>query len=193
PPPPHPRGPPQPLAPPPPLYERILGESFQKLPNQIRDLHTPNGVTKWSGTARVARGTRPLSALSGFLLGLPAAKAATPVTVTFTPQNNGELWERNFGGKKFHSFQAEGTGRNSHLLTERFGSITVSLALVLKNGELDLIPRRWAFLSMPMPTAHLPQGRSFESAHDDTFTFNVQFKTPLTGLIATYQGTLAKQ
>lgn len=176
-----------------PLYERILGEAFQNLPDQLRDLHTPNGITKWSGTARVTRGTGPVSALAGFLLRLPAANTATPVTVTFTPQNNGELWERNFGGKKFHSFQAEGTGRNAHLLTERFGPITVSLALVLKNGELDLIPRRWAFLGIPMPTAFLPQGRSFESAQGGTFTFNVQFKTPLTGLIAAYEGTLTKQ
>jgi hypothetical protein len=176
-----------------PLYERILGSTFHDLPDPLRNLHSPNGVTKWSGTARVTRGKGPLARLGALLLRLPPAAETVPVTVTFTPKNGTEIWERNFGGKKFHSVQAEGTGRNAHLLTERFGPITVSLALTLKNGELDLIPRRWSLLGIPMPTALLPQGRSFESAPNGDFTFDVQFKTPVTGLIAAYKGTLKQQ
>lgn len=175
-----------------PLYERILGPAFHDLPDQIRDLHTPNGITSWSGTATVTRGANPLAKLAALILRLPKTGNDIPVTVTFTPENGSEVWERNFGGQKFHSTQAEGQGRNAHLLTERFGPITVSLALVFKNAELDLIPRRWAFLGLPLPTALLPQGRSFESAPDGTFAFDVQFKTPLTGLIAAYKGTLTR-
>ncbi len=176
-----------------PLYERILGTAFHDLPDQLRALHTPNGITRWSGTATVTRGTNPLATLAATLLGLPQAAKTVPVSVTFTPKDGAELWERNFGGKTFRSHQSEGTGRSAHLLSERFGPVTVDLALVLKDGELDLIPRRWAILGIPMPTALLPQGRSFESAPDGTFTFDVQFKTPLTGLIAAYKGTLTKQ
>jgi hypothetical protein len=58
---------------------------------------------------------------------------------------------------------------------------------------MDLVPRRWAFFGIPLPTALLPQGRSYESAQDGAFHFNVQFKTPLTGLIAAYEGRLTKQ
>jgi hypothetical protein len=176
-----------------PLYERILGTAFHDLPTPMRDLHTPKGVTRWSGTAKVTRGTNPLAKLDAFLFGLPKEAKTTPITVTFTPKNGTEIWELNFGGKKFHSIQSEGTGRNAHLLTERFGPITVSLALVLKNGKMDLVPRRWAFFGIPLPTALLPQGRSYESAQDGAFHFNVQFKTPLTGLIAAYEGRLTKQ
>ncbi len=175
-----------------PLYHRILGPAFDELPAPLRDLHTPKGIKSWSGTATVTRGSNPLAKLAAWILRLPKAGRDIPVTVTFTPRNGTEKWERNFGGQTFHSIQAEGHGRNAHLLTERFGPITVSLALVLKNGELDLVPRRWAFLGLPLPTALLPQGRSYESAPEGKFTFDVQFKTPLTGLIAAYLGTLTK-
>lgn len=176
-----------------PLYERILGSAFLDLPEPMRDLHTPQGITRWSGTATVTRGSNPLATLAATLFGLPKAADSVPVTVTFTPKNGTEIWERNFGGKTFHSVQAEGTGRSAHLLSERFGPVTVGLALVLKDGEVDLIPRRWSVLGIPMPTALLPQGRSYEAASDGTFHFDVQFKTPLTGLIAAYKGTLTKQ
>ena len=65
-------------------------------------------------------------------------------------------------------------------------------AYYLKDGELDLIPRRWSLLGIPLPKALLPQGRSYESAHDGVFTFDVTFKTPFTGPIATYSGQLTK-
>lgn len=173
-----------------PLYQKILGSAFDDLPTPMRALHSPAGPTRWSGTANVQRGSNPLARVAATLLRLPKAGADMPVSVTFTPSQNTEHWQRNFNGRKFHSVQSFGTGRHSHLLKERFGPITVALALTLKNGTLDLIPRHWSFLGLPLPKTLLPQGRSFETTQNGTFCFDVQFKTPLTGLIAAYQGQL---
>ncbi|WP_287220668.1 DUF4166 domain-containing protein [Mesorhizobium sp.] len=125
------------------------------------------------------------------LVGFPKAAPRVPVTVTFSPENGSEHWMRSFDGKCFSSIQSAGTGRDQHLLLERFGIASFALALVVDGDRLTLVPRRWSLLGIPMPGFLLPKGSSFETERDGQFCFDVEISMPLIGLIVAYRGTLS--
>ncbi len=176
-----------------PLYRKVLGASFEQLPEQLQKLHELNSSQIWRGTAEVRRGKNPLARIAALIIGLPAQNNNTPVTVTLSPENNGERWQRNFNGKVFSSFQLAGTGRHEGLLLERFGPMTIALELLIKNNRLYLIPRHWNLLGIPLPKILLPAGETFEEQRDGLFRFNVEMKAPLVGLIVSYKGALKQE
>lgn len=173
------------------LYREILGSAFDRLPDQIQALHGSARNRRWSGTARVRRG-RSLSARAiAMAFGFPAAGEDVSVAVEFSPENGGERWTRTFGTSTFSSHQSAGVGRDQDLLVERFGIIAISLALVVEDQRLLLVPRRWSIGGLPMPAFLLPRGNSFEFEKDGIFRFDVTIALPLIGLIAAYEGQLA--
>jgi len=131
-----------------------------------------------------------LSRLLGKVFGFPAAGEAVPVSVEFTAEAGGERWTRNFAGRRFSSLQTQGQGRNEALLVERFGAVSVALALLVDNGRLQLVPRRWSILGLPLPQWLLPGENSFESDEDGRFVFDVEIGAPVVGRIVHYRGAL---
>ena len=174
------------------LFARILGSAFDGLPPEIAALHQPEGRECWAGTASVERGTGLPARLVAALFGFPPSSAGTPVRVEIETVPEGERWTRTFGDATFSSLLQIGKGRNSRLVTERFGPVSVALALVIEDGRLLFIPRRWSVLGLPMPGALLPRGISFESVRDGRFHFDVTIAAPLVGLISTYSGYLSR-
>ncbi|QWT21486.1 DUF4166 domain-containing protein [Bacillus sp. NP157] len=174
-----------------PLYRRVLGNAFDTLPATLQALHGIAGHRQWRGHADVRHGSGILARIVRALVGFPKAGSHVPVTVTFTPEADGaERWTRSFGFRDFSSLQALGRGRGAHLLTERFGVASFALALVVDNGRLALVPRRWSVLGIPMPRFLLPRGVSHEYEADGRFHFDVEISAPLVGLIVHYQGEL---
>lgn len=173
-----------------PLYRRILGPAFAALPPRLQELHGVGAPRRWTGVAEVRRGRNPAAALVAALIGFPRAAPQVPVTVGFAPEGAAERWTRDFGGRRFASVQSAGTGRNRHLVAERFGPVTVALALVIEGDRLLLVPRRWSVLGIPLPRALLPGGVSFETERDGEFAFDVEIALPLIGRIVAYRGTL---
>lgn len=172
------------------IYRQILGTAFGALPPSIRQIHDSNALRKWSGHAEVERGKGLLSRLVAALIGFPPAASHVPVSVTFSSEGNAERWLRDFGGKRFSSLQHVGTGRNEHLLVERFGIAAFALALVVQDERLYLIPRHWSVLGVPMPKGLLPRGASFEAEQDGHFRFDVEIDLPFVGRVVAYRGTL---
>jgi saccharopine dehydrogenase-like NADP-dependent oxidoreductase len=172
------------------IYRRILGTAFESLPSEVRALHDSSAARRWSGTANVRRGRGLLARLIAILIGFPKAAESAPVTVTFTPDREGELWVRSFGKQVFRSRQEVGRGRNSHLLVERFGMIEVALALVIDGDRLKLVPRRWSLLGIPLPKSLMPRGISFETQREGRFCFDVDITLPIVGHVVSYQGSL---
>ncbi|MGN7840160.1 DUF4166 domain-containing protein [Stenotrophomonas sp. 22385] len=168
----------------------MLGSAFDALPAQVQALHDTSGPHRWSGRAQVRRGTGLLSRLVAAVIGFPKAHTDVPVTVTFTPDRGIERWTRDFGGRRFTSWQRRGAGRNDALLVERFGLIEVALALVVADDRLMLVPRRWSCLGVPLPNALLPRGTTFETEVDGRFVFNVEIAALGVGLIVAYRGSL---
>ncbi|VAV92356.1 hypothetical protein MNBD_ALPHA08-2021 [hydrothermal vent metagenome] len=173
-----------------PLYKKLLGKTFEQLPEQLQLLHDLTTPQKWHGIAQVRRGTGLISRLIAVFLGLPKQADETPVTVTLTPQNRHESWVRNFGGKILPSEQFVGTGRYQGLLLERIGLMTIALELVVKDQRLYLIPRHWNLMGIPLPKILLPAGNTFEEQKDGVLRFNVEMNAPLVGLIVSYKGWL---
>ena len=101
-----------------------------------------------------------------------------------------EVWTRDFGGATFSSRQSIGKGRDEALLVERFGPFSFSLALVVDEGKLRLVTRRWSLLGLPLPLALSPRSDAFEEERDGRFRFHVEIGHPLTGLIVRYRGWL---
>lgn len=173
-----------------PLYQQVLGSAFAQLPAQVQALHADAGERRWSGTAEVRRGRGLLARMVAALIGFPPAASAVPVSVGFTPERGGERWTRDFGGRRFSSWQRRGQGRNTHLLVERFGIVDVALALVVDADCLRLVARRWSCLGIPLPKALLPGGNTFETERDGRFVFDVEIAAPWIGLIVGYRGSL---
>ncbi|NSY47725.1 SDR family oxidoreductase [Agrobacterium tumefaciens] len=173
-----------------PLFRRLLGSAFDGLPPRLRQLHDSRQAREWQGVAEVRRGQGVFARLIAAILGFPQAGRQVPVSVAFAPEKGAERWTRNFGGKAFSSTQSAGTGRNQYLLAERFGIVTVALALVLDGDRLALIPRRWHVWGIPLPGFLLPRGVSFESEEEGLFCFDVGISLPFAGLVVAYKGTL---
>ena len=134
------------------------------------------------------------SAARVWLIGIPQAGEAVPVSVSFRVQNGmqdgKEHWQRSFAGRRFASTQEEGCGRFDGLLLERFGPVAAGMALVLDNGRMRLVVRRWSVFGIPMPLALAPRGDSYEFAEAGRFNFHVEIRHPLAGLIVAYRGWL---
>jgi hypothetical protein len=172
------------------LYRQVLGSAFDALPSKLKDVHGDAVTRRWKGSAQVRRGTGLLARMLGAAFGFPRAADAIPATVTFSPEAGGERWTRDFGGHLFTSVQSAGTGRDQHLLVERFGIARFSLALVLDEHRMFFIPRRWSLLGIPMPRSLLPSGPTFETEVEDRFAFDITIRAPFVGLIVAYRGTL---
>ncbi|MEO1239837.1 MAG: DUF4166 domain-containing protein [Pseudomonadota bacterium] len=170
------------------LYENVLGSAFCDLPRPIQAFHAATGT--WRGTADITGGQSRAARALARLLGFPRAGKGVPVSVTTTRLGTGERWQRDFGRHRMTTTQTPGVGRMEGLIVERFGAITVGLALVADQGRLYLIPRRWSFLGIPLPKRFLPSGETFETETASTFQFDVTVRVPVLGLIAAYRGTL---
>ena len=173
-----------------PLYRRLLGEAYASLPAPLQALHDLNGDMTAEGTATVTRGTSSLARFAAAVIGFPQAGENVPVRVDFKIENGCERWTRTFSGRSFHSTQEEGGGRYEWLVCERFGPLKAGMALVIDDGKLRLVVRRWSLFGIPLPLRLAPRGDSYEYAEDGRFHFHVEIGHPLSGPIVAYRGWL---
>jgi hypothetical protein len=174
-----------------PLYRRILGEAWEALPAPLMAMHNVLSEEHTAeGFARVEAGTNLFARLLAALYGFPQAGEHVSVKVTFQQKDGGEVWQRDFAGRRFSTFQSEGQGHADKLLVERFGPVTFWLALVLKQGELHLVTRRWSIFGILLPLALAPNTSVYEYADGDHFCFYVEVKHRLMGLLLRYEGRL---
>ncbi len=172
------------------LYRRVLGDAWPALPEALRLMHDPGRDLTAVGAADVERGTGLLSQAIAELFGLPRGGRNIPVEVSFQARDQGETWRRSFADRSFQSVQSAGRGRDEALLCERFGPLTVGLALLPDEGKLRLVVRQWNVLGLPLPASWAPRADDWESAEDGRFNFHVRLSHPLTGLIVSYRGWL---
>lgn len=173
------------------LYERILGDAWQVLPQAIRTMH--DGVASAEGRGRVDRGRSPLAWLVGALMSFPPAGADLPVRVVFEQTPGGEVWRRTFGRHSFQSHQYDGRGKSERLIVERFGALEFAMALVVEDRRVRLVTRRWSAFGVALPMWLAPRANAHETVENGCFRFFVEISHPLTGLIVRYDGWLMPQ
>ncbi|MBV9591370.1 MAG: DUF4166 domain-containing protein [Hyphomicrobiales bacterium] len=172
------------------LYRRILGKAWTELPSEIHDIHNVADISWARGRARVERGRSVLARLAAWFVGFPESAKDIEITVKFEAQDGVERWTRRFGEKSFSSRQFAGSGRSSNLLCEDFGLLSFAMALVVDEGRLRLIPRRWSALGIPLPQWLCPRAIAYETVDNGRFHFHVEIGHALTGLIVRYRGWL---
>lgn len=173
-----------------PVFEVFLGDDYATLPAQIRLLHDVPAPRRWVGRASVKRGHSPWARVIAGVFGFPPGSDDTGVTVTMTPQNGGELWERQFGDKRFRSFLMVKDG----CMTERFGPFTFTLGLHVADGQLHFPVASGRVGPVRFPKVLLPVSIAREYEANGRFHFDVALKAPLTGaLMVHYQGWLERE
>ena len=173
-----------------PLYERLLGQAWDSLPQPLRTMHDLHTELSAEGMAEVERGTSLPARLVAWVIGFPDQGRDIPLTVSFHALKQREYWKRAFAGQAFASIQEQGLGRFERLMCERFGPCNFAMALVCEGGRMRLVPRHWTLLGIPLPLALAPQINAYESAEDGRFHFHVEIAHPLIGLIVRYRGWL---
>jgi hypothetical protein len=173
-----------------PLYRRLLGDAWQQLPPTIRQLHSVTGASTFDGRCTVERGSNPLAWFIAKSVGFPPAGEDLPISVRLVAEAAAERWSRSVAGSVFSSVQSAGSRRAEGLVRERFGAVTVDMALVVEPGRLRYVVRRWSLFGLPMPLWFGPRSVAIESTEDQKFCFDVEIAHPLTGLIVRYRGWL---
>lgn len=173
------------------LYERALGDAWTALPPAVRTMH--EGILSAEGRGHIDRGVSPLAALAGALMSFPPTGTDVPVRVTFEQTPRGEVWRRTFGKHSFQSHQYEGRGKAERLIVERFGALEFAMALVVEEGRVRLVARRWSALGIALPMWLAPRSNACETEENGVFRFFVEISHPLTGLIVRYSGWLKPQ
>lgn len=176
-----------------PIFPAVLGDTFYELPKALQELHRGDRSSEWEGNASIRGAQNFAGRIVAALIGFPADDHQTGARVSIEVTRDGETWIRSFGDKQFRSHLSLGTGREAGLMCERFGVITVATAIIWKDEQLWFVPRRWRVGPLPLPSALLPKGDSFERARDGSFAFNVRIEAPIIGLIAAYEGILRPQ
>lgn len=85
------------------LFRKAFGGSWAQLPKAIQQLHEVQGRVCFEGSTQIERGQGWIAQLVASFFGFPQAKENCPVRVTKTRIENGEVWERDFGGHVMRS------------------------------------------------------------------------------------------
>jgi len=169
------------------LFHKLLGESFDLLPNSLRALHDGRSRA-FSGRCDVARGTGVLSRFFGFITSLPPEGDNQPIQVTIACGHDQELWIREFGRAKMKSIL---TARHNILL-ERLGPMRFRFKLDYDHSRHTI---KWnlvhvAALGIPLPVRWFSAVTAEEYEQNGKYCFNVSAVLPLAGMLVQYKGWL---
>jgi hypothetical protein len=181
-----------PVMPEQPLFQRILGDAWEQLPGEVRRLHAVATSSRFTGRCTVQRGRNPLALLAATVIGFPRSGAGQDITVDLRVEADAERWVRTIGGRKFSSVLKQGYGRSEWLVRERFGPVTVDIALLLEGGLLCYLIRGWTLCGIRLPRWLGPRSTALESAEEGKFCFDVTIGHSLTGVIVRYRGVLTE-
>ena len=170
------------------LYRRLLGSEFDALPARVRELHDVEAEARWTGRADVTRGTAWLARSLATILSLPPQGADQPLSVTFTPKGDAEIWSRAFGRQRFISVQRAG-GTELH---ETVGPVTLRMSLRPSAEALSLSMIGATALGIPVPRLLLPKISTREYEEAGRYHFEVEAVMPVIGLLVRYSGWLER-
>ena len=170
------------------VFAQLLGDDFQQLAPIVAQLHRLDGPGHWQGECVIQRGRHPLARLCGWAARLPRDGQALATTVTLQRSAGQETWTRNFGGVPMRSRMWPWQGR----LRERLGLVQFDFQLGVQAGALTWNTRGVRVLGIvPLPAAWFAGVRCTEAVDGQgRYTFDVQARLPLVGLIVHYQGWL---
>lgn len=174
-----------------PLFRSALGDTYDALPPALRTLHTVLNQRRWTGRARILRGKSILARLVGWFAGFPPASEDTAVEVAMSRTAKGETWTRTFGTHRFSSYLSHKGPAGSGRMRERFGPLSFTIALEVKNSALHFPITKGNCLGLPLPRFLLPKSETTERVDaQGRATFDVAISLPIAGHVVGYKGWL---
>jgi hypothetical protein len=159
------------------------------MPAAVRAAHLVDERLALAGRASVGGAASPVGRLLGRLIGFPPPAADVAVSVEMRADREGEIWTRDFGGRRFRSRLAPGRRRGR--VTERFGALTFDLALAAGAAGLDLTIVGGRLGPLPLPRFLIPRSAARERVDGEgRFCFDVPISLPGIGLLVHYRGWL---
>ena len=129
-----------------PLYARIMGDTWFLLAEPVRALHTTHATTRARGFLRIEHGGHQLARVIVRAFRLPPASAATRTELAVIAHEDGERWERTFGGTRVGTCQSS----DGSALVERYGALEFRFHLHESAGRLVYLQREAAVRIGPL-------------------------------------------
>ncbi|MDQ8027867.1 MAG: DUF4166 domain-containing protein [Brevundimonas sp.] len=173
------------------LYPRAIGPVFDGLPEALRALHETPGRSLWRGRAMTEGASGPLAALAARIVGFPKAQADCEAEVAIDADGDRSIWRRRIGGHGFASVLSR--PREGGRVSERFGPLSMDLALTPEGGRLVYRVEGWRAGPIPLPRWLCPSTEAFEEVDaQGRFVFDVTINAPLLGRLVRYRGWLQR-
>ncbi len=171
------------------LYQRVLGEKFDALPQTIKDLHTFEGRKQLSGEADVRCNETIVGWFLLRLLRLPRTGKGQKARVRLEQDGQGERWHRSFGRDSFSS-RVTLHGKKPGRIVETMGGVSAVIGLQVIPGGLQWDVESLSLLGLSLPRCIAPVTKATEREVDGLYRFDVSVTLPLLGLLVSYQGWL---
>jgi hypothetical protein len=168
------------------LYQRLLGDDFDKLPAVLRNFHSLPHGGRALGTVTVRRKAGLLRHQVTRILRLPPVGEGIPVRLQVLPTRDGELWRRHFGEHCVETMQWQ----DGDFLIEKAGLLCfVFRVLADENGlrfefQNNRLHKLNLSLGSPLPVAATARG------FDKRWHIGVSIASPLLGVLTTYEGEM---
>jgi hypothetical protein len=182
-------------APPAGLYARILGDSWARLAESVRAMHSEGSAVRGIGLMRISHGANRLVRWLAVLLRLPGASPAVPVTLAITPSSAGEEWRRTFADMPLVTRQ---WSCRDGLLAEQAGLTELQFKLEVREGGLIFHHARsylrlgWLRIPLPYWLAPTVTAREMPAWPPDGTEVSVQVHLPVLGVLISYEGRLTR-
>lgn len=177
------------------MYRKILGESYDRLPPLVRDMHEVQSRHTARGRGRVRRGSGLASRLTASLLGMPPEARDIPVETTFSLEQGAETITRNYDGALLVTKQALVPGCETDagppaLLLEKFGPVALFIRLEGTEEGITFHLQRCSLLGLSLPYFLSPRVSARERVKDGQYHYFVRIDLPMIGRLIEYEGLL---
>ena len=166
------------------LYQRILGEDFERLPEPLRRFHGSERGGRLEGLFRVERGRGYVRNRLADLGKLPPAGERVPLRLDVRVADAVEHWTRSFGPTQLFTRQLERHGRLVELHPP--WKLRIRLGATPKGMSLD--HERCYWLGIPLPGFIAPKVETYVEERGESWFVAVAIRMPLVGMVCRYSG-----
>lgn len=168
------------------MYERAMGESFDRLPPAVQRFHRLVGVQELHGWVEIDAPSSLGARLLARYLGTPLRAASGPIRFELNAAPEAETWTRHFPAQKMISRMRLDVRK----VVEQLGAARLTFDLCEAGGRLEMRLRELEFLGVPCPRWLLPRVIAHETGQGDRLYFRVLASLPVIGTVTSYRGHL---
>jgi len=173
------------------VHARVLGASFERLPQLLRRVHDARARKEFSGRCSIVSGRNWLARAIQLFASLPG-RSHEDVAVHVVIERSGETsdsretWTRRFGEHRMRSV-IRGTNDG---LEESFGPIALTFGLTAEGNGIVWRVKGARFLFLPLPTALFAGCGASETIDAGRYWFDARAGMLGIGVLVQYKGWL---